>query len=431
MNRTNRTFTDLNDDFVWVRVLYGFLAGGHFLFVLLLIIMVYRARKAQGMLYRGINLMVISLIAGNIVVWSMSLRIVIGRSIFPCFLYMSFFFVMYPPIIIPIVLRTFRFFLLYTISRLQTKISQEGITEERKNRNAARIIFLVKIRKRKPATFAFFILLSLHAAYWLIVTGAVTGITGENKFSPYGCTSNYVVSLLAIIPIVVYAIVEVAFIVAMIILKVNDSYGISRELVVTTISYSVFCCAFVIVQSIPQYTLYVEQYFPAAIIPIFAIVIENILAVLIPVIKYYKTVEVKDDKHEPFISGSFSDIQSTLDDPAARNELKKYAVNSFCPEDILCWEDIQVYKEFKGEYEILKKGREIVKNYLNSGSPMELNLPDPVKFKDDIEEKLNFMSDEELEDQKNESLLNVFDELQTQVVINMADVFKRFRASKK
>ncbi|KAL0481126.1 hypothetical protein AKO1_012862, partial [Acrasis kona] len=267
---------------------------------------------------------------------------------------------------------------------------------------------------------AFFILLSLHIVFWLVSTGIYTAIDDKNLFAVSGCTINAAISGLALAPVGIYSILAIIFIILVFVFKMKDTYRVRTEMILSCIIYAVMGVTFVITQAIREYAVHVERYFPAVWIAVMGIAVDHICTCLFPCMATFINRKVHSN----------DTLESTLEDEDKRKELKLFAIKSFCGENILCWEDIQLYKNIIDHNERMDKAESMSKAYLRRDSPVELNLPDIEKFRKELDDCITHAHHStSLQDAMRE-LDQLFIKLEVLVIYNMKDVFDRLALTK-
>ncbi|KAL0483857.1 regulator of G-protein signaling [Acrasis kona] len=206
----------------------------------------------------------------------------------------------------------------------------------------------------------------------------------------------------------------------------RDTWGIAKQLTLSIIVYVVFCVMFGITQSIPAFVRTGEKYIPAVWILLFPITFDHICNNLYPCIVAFELFQrpSSDQKEDaaPYIEDN---ILVTLEYDVTRKLFKEYAMKSFCVEDLICWEDIQLYKSLSSNRKRIEKAQEIIDRYLVENSPAELNLSNPIDILNDLRASI-----ERMESSENDEEVHLHDEifmkLEGCILSNMNDVYLRF-----
>ena len=103
-----------------------------------------------------------------------------------------------------------------------------------------------------------------------------------------------------------------------------------------------------------------------------------------------------------------------------------YLRKSFCPENLLCYADIEKYKRETALRQRKKIAHRMVKKYLYEDSPFQLNLPsDLYSVKTIIMDNISFA------DNQNALTDDLFADIQLHVLSNLVDSYSRLKFSNK
>ncbi len=285
-------------------------------------------------------------------------------------------------------------------------------------------------------------LVILHVALWLVTTGARTGIERFNWFSTTGCGLDFTMIVIAFIPILCYVIIEVAFLIFFA-FRVRDTWNIGRELIFVISLYFFASLLFAVLNIVPWYSNVGEYVVPTGWLVPLTCFVETLVSTVLPVIMSFR--KGNNYNTEEHVENN-SELVSVLEKDDSRNLLKKFAVQSFCPESILAWEDIQKFKGLSTASARANALKKMIAKYLEVSAPLELNLPNKRVFYEEIKEaldrylatkrktvrvKLNETFEKMAFADSNENLLpsTLLDRLENQVISDMMDIFARFRLS--
>ena len=95
--------------------------------------------------------------------------------------------------------------------------------------------------------------------------------------------------------------------------------------------------------------------------------------------------------------------------------------DSYCPESVQCWRDIQRFKKTKRSNR-RKPALHILNTYLTSGAPLELNMPKIEEHKSNLLDRI---------ETKDIIPHTIFNFVQEHCLNDMTDVFERLRSSNK
>jgi hypothetical protein len=298
---------------------------------------------------------------------------------------------------------------------------------------------------------AFGALFLLHTTVWLVSTGARTAIGPENWFSSGGCGMDLTMIAICFIQVVCYVVLEICFVIMFFAFRVRDTWHITKELIFIVGIYFVGSLIFAILNLIPYYANVIEFIVPSGWMVPLVCMIDTIVTAFVPSLLSFRKGDnylLLNDDHEETKGHNANELLMILQKSELKDTLKLFAVQSFCPEGILCWEDVQKYKKLRSRRARAVKMREILNKYLVSGAPLELNLPNKkafYKIADDalglymmwkqrnVQTKLNEKLEQIANIEDNNTLMSegvtvdALDKLEKQIIADMMDVFYRYR----
>ncbi len=276
------------------------------------------------------------------------------------------------------------------------------------------------------------ILLLPVAASLLILTGIwfligslelVTNSTVliESGFSidiTQGCVISFGGVVMLGIEIVVF--VAVILFLCLLNIKTRDTFCIKYEIILMAAVYAIIGGIFVILgfpRIIADFLDYIIPYGTILVIPPLT---EAFVSGCIPVFislkpkasAKYSKAEAKEEE-----SLELQNLKIILLNPSMRANFLTYAKRSFAPEYILCWQEIvkfQMAKTNKKRMDIL---HHIIMTFLETGSPLELNMP--------LEDRSLFIA---LHQPNNSLLDTALNDLQKKCEFNMIDLFSRYNS---
>ena len=116
-----------------------------------------------------------------------------------------------------------------------------------------------------------------------------------------------------------------------------------------------------------------------------------------------------------------SEFEALINDKKGKEIFKKYAKAEWSLENILFYEDVQNYLKSPTVKYASRRGREILKNYIEYGAPLEVNFSADVR-KHLMNKLKNF-------DQHSDQYLFIFDKSLEEVKRNMRDTYNRIPTS--
>ncbi|EFC37800.1 predicted protein [Naegleria gruberi] len=285
-----------------------------------------------------------------------------------------------------------------------------------------KIRILTFLTSNKFIVITYAVLIPIHLAFWLVLGGIEEGIferdptqkrvfleDGGLLMFSHGCITNYKTVIIIVVQAVLYILAEIILLIFCVFAD-RDTWKIKIETFVVVIFQFTFTVLFGCEQISVIYTL-IEFIFPSGNVMATATVIEVFISVILPLI--YSII--RDERAKKY-SGE-SDLEKVLKNKRMFAKLLEFSRKSYCPENILCFKDIQIYKRLKQPGK-KKMADYICQTYLRQFAPLELNMPHSETRYDDIMGKL----------ERKETLeKNLFDYLSVTCLNNMQDVFERLK----
>jgi hypothetical protein len=126
-------------------------------------------------------------------------------------------------------------------------------------------------------------------------------------------------------------------------------------------------------------------------------------------ITIYRFIKTKHSKSDKFVESKFENM---LLDSDLKDEFKKFCIKEFSPENLLCYDDILIFKSLDTEESRKLKANEIKEIYLLSDSIREVNVKNSKSLLDSIT--------------NGEIQVDLFDEIILELKANMVDTYSRF-----
>ncbi|EFC45286.1 predicted protein [Naegleria gruberi] len=240
---------------------------------------------------------------------------------------------------------------------------------------------------------------------------------GDGGFfvSSRGCVITNAITIIVAIESLFYIVVEIVFLVLCFIIP-RDTWFIKRETLLLTLLQFFSIILFAICGFLVQVTKLTDFFVPFGFTLMVYSFTEVVICVLLPIL--YSIVLLNRTKKERVEE---SELEHFLKSKKTFNILLDFARRSYCPESVLCYQDIERFKLTS------KKNRKqaalhITKTYLKPNSPLELNFP-----------KLSQMFEQISKAIETTPLLetNFFDNIQWHCIEDMTDVFERLKSQNK
>ncbi len=316
MNSTNSTL-NYTDSAFNVYMSYITFCGWTLMFFINVLMTIIR-RNHQPVKARFVPVVVIHQFLMWVGVVLPTVRIVVGRISYPCMIY-TFSYCFALGIFLPHIVRCYRLIVIFKLSAAKVNNSSE---------NSVRTQNLISFFSRAispPVLIAFvLIMVAFQVAMWLFISG-LQSITQPEFFSfNKGCgLGGLLYFILALGGI--YAVVDFILI-CFLIRGVRDAYGIRYEVFIASAVYTLALIIFGVLYLIPYWQNVIEIQFAEGWFLITALMVDSILSCTLPWMLSFRRQVINETTH--------NDIEMTLANEKYRAILKKYAVESFCPESI-------------------------------------------------------------------------------------------------
>jgi hypothetical protein len=384
-------------------------------FTIINLILVLLRRNDQPVKARHVPFIVFHLIGLWICCFLGCFRVIYSRAKFPCLLYTAVYLIGVPIMFLPNVFRCYRLLLIFKLSRFKANIHQDHQETNKRNN----ILMIKRLLHWSVTTLSSIILIVFQVSLWLILSG-ISSISNPVYLSfSTGCFLGYF-SYTILVTSGLYIFID--FILICLLIKgVRDTWGIRYEVFIISALWLLCLIVFGIEYFVPQYGNVYEYYVPSGTALFVGFVQDLFFSCTLPcLLSFMKIYNKNAGMSEPS-----DNIQFILKNDEYRELLKKFAVESFCPESILCWEDIHKYKLLTSDRERIDCIHMILQSYIEQGSPVELNLPGQLKF------YINDLSNLVETYKENESRINsnILDQLEEHCLADIVDIFSRFKRS--
>ncbi|KAL0484025.1 hypothetical protein AKO1_014083 [Acrasis kona] len=354
-------------------------------------------------------------------------RLGVKRTPFPCFLYTFSFLVLMPGFVLVKAARCLRLILLYHLSNYKAygtsnKVDDVQNPTKWNNDNIDYQIFKRNTRVMNFLSSKYFILtltlfmIMIQILLWLVVTGIYSLYKPERfLYTASFCAMDTILASMTAVFCGVYIVVQLILTVY-IFFRVQDSWGLAKESIFMSFVYIFWLIALTVLNAVPAYYLLAEYYFPAVwvLLPVFFS--DSMTAFIVCIRSLLKRnnflMHNKDEDIDEMSTTQYvepttnpsrmptrgaslvmtnrSKIDVILEDSSARSEFLDYCVQSFCPESVRAWIDIQSYKHNEVMKHRIKNAILIYDYYLDQKNAiMLLNLPNFKKFNAPIERAIN------------------------------------------
>ncbi len=245
-----------------------------------------------------------------------------------------------------------------------------------------------------------------------------------------GCS----MSLTGVVFVGIIGLVHVAllFFVCIVNCRTKDTLFIKYEIVIMLVIYTVPVVAYLILGLIPFVYELTDYFIPYGTVFIAVPIMEALFSGCIPACISLKP-KVSDrlkNKSRQSVETKLDGVRLALQHHKLRVDFVNFAQRSFCPEFVLCWQEISKYQKAKTIRKRMEIYEHIVKTFLENGSPLELNLPQETRM-----EYVEYFKAEMLRnptDKKNGTEVEFFvptklDELKGKCEFNLIDIYQRFK----
>ncbi|KAL9652802.1 hypothetical protein ABK040_010834 [Willaertia magna] len=290
------------------------------------------------------------------------------------------------------------------------------------------------------ALITFFAVISVHS-FLFFICGLINDLTTSSNFVvgskiytfSNGCglgtnSQIYFGTAIAFYLIITFFTVAVTFFIK------RDTLFVKFEIIPLVINWLVIGALYLIPPFFSVISKLTDYYFPWVVIILIAIVIDTIISCTIPVFIYYPLSQrrrlISDSTNainglpETSQPKEENKMEKLLKDPSINKMLVEFATRSYCPEDILCWNSIQLFKKAN------KKKRaailtHIYNDYLRLGATMEINVNRAAanNFQEIRDWINNYKSNKDSSTFPEDNLV---ENLEFFVLHNMLDIFDRF-----
>lgn len=304
-----------------------------------------------------------------IVVWACT-RMVVGRSNFPCVLYVTFYCLMPPLVFAPIVLRCWRLLFVSKLASTKTLLAAQNTGTEYDS--VKRRFAIIKIVISTP----FLLILSLVIVLLHLIVAILLFIPDLSKLDLKGCFAGMVFMAAAALITLFWGILALASAIVAKIL-VREPWGIARGIGVTVLGIIPATLFWFVLNVIPGYADIIERYFPSGFFLFAALVFDVFFNSLLTIVLTF-THTAKMAKMQTEIEAHKKGLIDVLQDPESRKFLKEFAVKSFAPETVAFWEAVDNFKAVvmvKETEEVRKStARRIISDFIDPNGPLALNL---------------------------------------------------------
>jgi hypothetical protein len=289
------------------------------IFTFLNVLFIYLRRKHQPVQIRSPEFIIFHLVAMWGIIIPCVVRQITGKSTFPCFYYVIIYCFSVPMVIVPHVIRMYRFVLIFRLSHLQLRKDTEMNVDKR--------IKVIKVLTSSPVLwFITFFILFIHAIIWAVMSVVLTHTENIDYFGLSGCkVTKYTYLTLSFN--LIYAVLLI-FLLILLIKGVKDTYGIRYETFGTMILWVIVSIVFVVYAAVPPFSPQVESNFPAGTFMFVAYVIDVIITSVIPIALSYRKV------YTQYYKVDMDEITQILHKDLDRAPFKEYAIRSVCAENI-------------------------------------------------------------------------------------------------
>jgi hypothetical protein len=361
-------------------------------YVLLTILLLWR-REMQPVKSRGAFLLFSSLTGETFVIINNSARYMVGWWKYPCFLYVLTYSVVIPFIFLPGVLRAWRLMYIYRLNSMKKLFStskkygsqiSSGFLGLRRSKPSEK----VALPKRTFALWNFWVSSKFIAISFLVAFLIHIGFFVVNLFlsgNPIlflsfkqSCEVNNPVAYFGVAQALAYIAVNLILIVLIFIFKVKDTWSIRNEASFVLLQWIFFFTLFLVFAAF-FYDFYIQgqRYWPYGYFIILACFIDLFCTCWIPIIRSFTIKRAESSENGVVKTGETDSdlLLVVLKHDDFRALFRNYCERSFCPEMVLFWEDVQEFMKLKTDAERRTAAKKIISRYLETSSPLELNLP--------------------------------------------------------
>lgn len=195
------------------------------------------------------------------------------------------------------------------------------------------------------------------------------------------------------------------------------------EIYINIAQWLVILTIFATCGSIDWIDKFADYYFPYGFVPVFGCFFDNVISCLVPIMASFRmqrhSKALKHKLLDPETGGpQQSELHVVLQSKQLRAMFKKFSVQSFAPESLLCLEFIERYKTMKSGRKRFRFGKTLIENFMLPSGDLELNLP--AEFKPE-----EYMS--KLNESSSDPPVDLFVRLQKHCEMDLVDLFVRFK----
>ncbi|KAG2388061.1 hypothetical protein C9374_000911 [Naegleria lovaniensis] len=157
----------------------------------------------------------------------------------------------------------------------------------------------------------------------------------------------------------------------------NDTWRLRWETLSVIVFWAVWLILYLVCGFIPIIQTLTDAYFPYGDILFFGVVTDNIITAVIPVVRALLILVPKEqeEQNEEQLTREKAALVKLLKNKKMFEILLAFAKQSFCPESVLAWKEMQMYRRKGNAKSRRKLAKAIYNKYIKPDSPMELNLP--------------------------------------------------------
>ncbi|KAF0981998.1 hypothetical protein FDP41_011859 [Naegleria fowleri] len=232
------------------------------------------------------------------------------------------------------------------------------------------------------------VLSAAHLLVWLICGLVETFVLSSNPSSTkftysndffnfsHGCGVGMGLLIAVALEGFLYVIV-IAILLVFTLREDNDTWRLRWETLSVIVFWAIWLILYLIFGFIPIVQTLTDAYFPYGDILFFGVVTDNIITAVIPVVRALVTLvpKEKEEQNEEQLTREKAALVKLLKNKKMFEILLAFAKQSFCPESILAWKEIQMYRRKGNAKSRRKLAKAIYNKYIKPDSPMELNLP--------------------------------------------------------
>ncbi|EFC41448.1 predicted protein [Naegleria gruberi] len=297
-----------------------------------------------------------------------------------------------------------------------------------------RFISLLRFTTSNSFSTVFYIIIILfHLVLWLICGGIDLATPGRKLFladgklldPQFGCILGLGSIVVVAGQCVVYLVIEL-IVLGLCFYSDRDTWKIKKETIICAIFQLISCVLFAVLGNIDIVKYLVDNLVPYGNVLVAYSLFAIFVSVVLPIFYSIREDRKKILDLESNVAG---DVEQFLKNKENYEKILDFARRSYCPENLLCWRDIQRFKNsfhMNGKVEeSARMGINIVESYLKSCSLAQINLPSDLALKVGEIETL-------LSNSPNLINQNLFDSIQSHCLVDIqCDVYIRFTVQSK